>query len=273
MARVVMTRYVGGLAALLCGVFGGLAHGETVSFVACPIAQDTGPNTDLCFFTEYRGRRISLAGPEDWGAPQLGHRVLVEGELIEDSQACGGVRLDGRVSVLWELAPECNLILPFETEPQVEPAPVSERARWLHAEIAMLETDPSRSLQSVRLPPGPPVEVAIGRTEIIYYPFDSDRSSGPDAQRFVKLAHLARDTPGAFITIHAYRGVSLLDDGTLMSEREDMAEQRANKVAGILAGLGAPAARIEAHAHVEAPKPTGRADWQQRWVEVTVEVR
>ena len=42
------------------------ADGTHIVFRACPVAQDTGPDTDLCFFAMHRGIRYGLRNPPDW---------------------------------------------------------------------------------------------------------------------------------------------------------------------------------------------------------------
>ena len=70
----------------------------------------------------------------------------------------------------------------------------------------MILTDPSSSLQIMRLRALPVPEVALGRTETIYFPFERDRASGPDAMVMLELARLAEATPGVQISVRAFRG-------------------------------------------------------------------
>lgn len=244
---------------------------RSVAFLACPVAQDTGPQTDMCFFAEYEGRRYALTNPNDFGNPQLGHRVLVEAVVTNEPARCGGIVLDGRVSVMTELSPECDRIEPFagETAGQIR-AGTAEQAQHRREELDAIARDPARSLLPHRLSAPAPVSVALGHPVIVYYPFDSDRSSGPDAERMVQLAALAQKTPGAGVHIRAARGATLLDSGEVLAERSDMATRRADKVAAILVGLGVPADRVRAEPVDKPRTPTGREDWASRFVEITV---
>ena len=63
--------------------------GTPLSFVSCPIARDTGPDTDLCFFAEYEGARYALVNQPDWGNMQLKHKVLVEATVMDGPPVCG----------------------------------------------------------------------------------------------------------------------------------------------------------------------------------------
>lgn len=241
---------------------------RSVSFVGCPIAQDVAPDRDLCFYAEYRGQRYGLVNPNDFGQPELGHKVLVEAVESGGPLQCGGIALEGRISVLQELSPECNQIMPATGV--APPALTPERQRALDEELAAISESPNRSLRSIPLASAPPQIVVPGRVVEIYYPFDSDRSSGPDAQRMVEAAHFARDRRGSRISIKSYQGTSKLDDGTLLSERASMAQQRADKVRTILTGLGAPADAIDVAVITTAERPTGYEDWKQRRIEMTV---
>src|SRR5580658_2167236 len=84
-----------------------------LSFIACSIARDTGPDTDLCFIAEQDGNRYALVNPPDWGVPQLKHRVLVEGRVVSGS-FCGATPIEGRASVLPDIDNSCNTVLPFD---------------------------------------------------------------------------------------------------------------------------------------------------------------
>lgn len=254
--------------------FGAIASGvpasaqEHLNFIACPVAQDTGEHSDVCFFVRHEGTRYGVSSPPDWGNPQLGHKLLVEGVVSDDEQECGGVKIEGRASVMPEISPECDEIAP--ATPEILALELGRRPDITEAQRAMILANPSASLQIVRLPALPVPEVALGRTETIYFPFERDRASGPDAMVMLELARLAGATPGAAVSIRAYRGATLLDTGEILAEREDMARQRGEKIAGILAGLGAPANAITLEIFDAASEPDGHADWQGRRVELRV---
>ena len=241
---------------------------QHVSFVTCPVAQDTGPRSDVCFFVRHNGERYGVAIPPDWGNPQLGHMLLVEGVISDGPQQCAGVRIDGRASVMPELSPECNEIAP--ATPDILALKLGRRPDITEEQRAMIEADPASSLQIMRLAALPVPEVALGRTETIYFPFERDRASGPDAMLLVELARLAKTTPGAEVTVRAFRGATLLDNGEVLTEREDMARLRGEKIADILIGLGALESSIDLDVVEAVAQPTGTADWQGRRAEVRV---
>lgn len=244
-----------------------LPVGEALSFVACPIARDTGPDTDVCFFAEYDGERYALVNPPDWGNMQLKHRVLVEARVAEGDSVCGAMPLDAHISILPELDPSCDTILPFDgasAPVRPQPAPMRELARRVDA-------DPSLSLRPVRperpyrapTPPFGPEELTI------YYPFASDRATDADMLELLRLKDIALAVP-ARIELSSQRGVSLLSDGTTIEEPPDMARRRAAKVAGILEGLGIERERIEVRSLDAAGGGTGRDDWRARRVVLRV---
>lgn len=259
-------------APVVLALMGAAAPPAPVSFVACPVAQETGPTSDLCFFAEHEGKRYALTGPADWGMPQLGHRVLVEGEVTEAPRRCGGIVLEGRVSVLPDVAPDCNRIAPFNGIVEQTPpnAAAQDRARRLAELVEAARLDPARSLDAVALVTTPLPTILPGRAETLYLPFNSLRYSGPDAERLVAIARLAATSQDLVVAIRASAGDALLADGTVLTEDADMAEQRARKTADTLAGLGVPRERIKAST-LGRSRPTGQRDWQQRRVEVVVE--
>ncbi|WP_144097600.1 hypothetical protein [Croceicoccus sediminis] len=241
---------------------------QHLSFVTCPVAQDTGDRSDVCFFVVHAGVRYGVALPIDWGKPQLGHKLLVEGVVDDSAQECGGVRIDGRASVMPELSLECSEIAP--ATPDILALKLGRRPGITDEQRAMILADPSRSLQIMRLPALPVPKVALGRTETIYFPFERDRASGPDAMKLLELARLAKSTPGTTISVRAFRGATLLDNGEVLTEREDMARLRGEKIAGILIGLGAAEGSIKLEVIDDVAKPTGKADWQSRRAELRV---
>ena len=251
--------------------------GDAVAFIACPIAQDTGPDTDLCFFAEHRGERILLLNPPDTGGPELKHKVLVEGVVTDAPRLCGALRIDGRFTPLRELSPECDTLLPFDGK-TVVPAgsafSVVQRRTGLDELAARAEKDPSLSVlpmtQPEPPPPPPPARPYAARSLELTYLFDSDRGQGPAMGELVALADYAKAIKARSVTVEAYRGATRLEDGALLTEVDGMAQRRAEKLKGLLAGLGVPAASITAR-WIEKPRPAdGRDDWRERKAIVSV---
>ncbi len=92
--------------------------------MACPIVRDT--STLPCWLAEYEGELYYLGSQGSSASafypPQLGHEALVEGTVVDGPRICGGRPLRPvRVSVMQELTPACNTVLP--AEPGLTPAP------------------------------------------------------------------------------------------------------------------------------------------------------
>ena len=241
---------------------------QHMNFLTCPVAQDTGEHSDVCFFVMQDGVRYGVSLPIDWGNPQLGHQLLVEGVVDDSAQECGGVRIDGRASVMPELSPQCNEIAP--ATPEILALGLGRRPGITPEQRAMIAADPSSSLQVMRLRALPVPEVALGHTETIYFAFESDRATAPDAMLLLELARLAEATPGVQITVRAYRGATLLDNGNTLMEKPGIAQQRGEKLAGILVGLGAPEGSITVETFDASASSNGKEDWKSRSAELTV---
>ena len=254
------------------------AVGAAVSFVACPVARDTGPNTDLCFSTEYDGVVYALSSPPDWGAPQLKHRVLVEGVVRDGPNACGGLPLDGRVSVLPDIDSACDRILPFDGVIVGVPGgvfnsgPAEQRASMVDLARRAQGDEPALSILPVAADPPPPAAFSppfAARRFTLYYPFDSDRATGPDMIEVVNLVRYAVASK-AQVRIVSRQGVSKLSNGALLAEPDGTARKRADKLAEIMVGLGMAASAVTAEAMPTTAAPDGVEDWRERRTEVFV---
>ncbi|MCP5146144.1 MAG: hypothetical protein H6978_15145 [Gammaproteobacteria bacterium] len=251
------------------------AVGDYVSFQDCPIARDTGPETDLCFFTEHDGVRYGLIEAQDFGRPQLKHRLLVEGQVVDGPLVCGGIPLQGRFSVLTELDDSCNRIVPFDGNVVGVASGVFNRGSPEQRAAAMAMMERSVSEPAVSLLPAIPESPALAeprppfetRNFTLYYPYNSDRGSGPDMMEIVRLVHYAR-AARATVTLTPFRGSSLLDDGTRLAEKPDIAQQRGEKLKGIMAGLGLDEKSIIIGPPQLLIEGDGHEDWKNRRIEV-----
>ncbi len=250
--------------------------GAPLSFVACPIARDTGPDTDLCFFAEHDGERYALVNPPDWGNPQLKHRVLVEARVADGAPVCGATPLEAHISVLPELDPSCDTVLPFDGSVRGRQGDIFSQGtpeqRAAALELARrVEADPALSLKPVMRESSYPLPVPPFKPEslTIYYPFESDRGTDADMLQLLRLKDIARAVP-ARVEVTGHRGASRLSDGTAMIERPEMARKRAEKITGILRGLGVDAEQIETE-WIDAPGgDSARDDWRSRRVDLRV---
>ncbi len=251
--------------------------GSSVSFVACPVARDTGPNTDLCFIAEHDGVAYALINPTDAGNPQLKHRVLVEGRVGAGPAVCGAVPIEGRVSVLAEVDPACDQVLPFDGKVVgvvggiFNSGPPDQQAR-MRSLAARANAEPALSIAPVMPDPPPaaaPAPPFAVQTMTIHYGFDSDRGTGPDMLEVTRLAAYANASK-AQVRLVSRQGASRLSNGAVMAESSGMARRRAAKLADILFGLGLPRTALSVQAIDKPPAPDGVDDWQDRRIELTV---
>jgi hypothetical protein len=218
------------------------------NFVACPIMRDT--KTSPCWLAEYNGETYFLGAQggvsDDFHPPQLDHKVLVEGTVTPGPRVCGGIPLRPvKVSVLEEIAPACNTMLPAEDginapPPQPRGAPDS----WV-------KKDGDSGLT-------------------LYFEFDDDFFSVPATNALSAFVKDFKAQGASRIEVDAFRGATLLSDGKVLNERAGLAQDRLAKVVTILTGLGVPEQAISARASDALPQPDGVNDQRSRRVVLSV---
>lgn len=256
---------VGVLVAALAALPAAASHAQTrLNFVSCPIVRDT--STVPCWLTRYDGELYYMGIQTDVSAefhpPYLGHRVLVEGIVADqERRICGGIVLEPiKISVMPELDGSCNTILPAESKYTIDfnprpPGPSGGR----------LAFDPAPGAA----PPPPPEPASGPRTFHLY--FDVDHGVAfRHPRNVVAIRDYAEKISARRITIRAMRGATLLTDGSLIVEAENIAERRSEQIGGLLRGLGLSAEIRTEFSNVPAPAD-GIDDWKSRSVEVTVE--
>lgn len=232
------------------------------NFITCPVVRDT--KTVPCFVAEYEGETYFLAVQQDIQAetypPQLLHEVLVEGTVAPGPRVCGGIPLKPvKLSVLPEVNPACNTILP--AEPGIEAPPTRRPA------------GPSTRQAPVSTAPPAPEKLAPPFRERewkIVYDFDSSFLFSRDTRMVNQAADLAIAAKAKSVEITAQRGATLLSNGKTLAESETIAAERATKVADLLRGLGTDAAAVKIRIVPGVPKPDGVSDPQNRIVTIRV---
>jgi outer membrane protein OmpA-like peptidoglycan-associated protein len=168
---------------------------------------------------------------------------------VGEGRVCGGIPLQPvKVSVIRELTPACNTMLPAEDgieAPPPIPAPRGPAPSW--------------------------VKAADAGNVTLYFDFDSDFLSLHVTNALTSIARHALEAKASLVEVTGYRASSRLTGGEILFEREGMGGIRARKVAGVLTGLGVPASAVS----VRAPEAAERADgvndpWNRR---VAVRVR
>lgn len=232
------------------------------NFVACPIVRDTA--SVPCWLAEYEGELFFLTLQADVSAPVnppwLGHRVLVEGRRTDKPRICGGIVLEPvRLSVMPELDPSCNQVLPAEErynltfEPPRPPGPSAGRLAFNTLPM------PTQPVEVKREPHHTILQYDFGGMVNFKHPF-----------QLAPVLDLARAMPAAQVQITGYRGEVLLSDGTVLREPQDLARRRAEQVAELLRGAGLTAPRYTVRWEEHAAIPDGVDDHVDRRVEITL---
>jgi hypothetical protein len=198
---------------------------KRMNFVACP---EFRPANGGCWTIEHAGRIYAINNPENGIMPQLLHKVLVEGEPNNAGPTvCGGQQFSKLwTSVLSEVSPECNSVLPALLGYAPPMNPITEQL------LGMLQAPiPSP-------PPHGPDTFAIG--------FDFDGAflakklqiPAEIAARYA-VANNARE-----VVIEVGYGRTILDDGTVLTESRQVLDDRATLLVDAFTDLGFPKDRI-----------------------------
>jgi outer membrane protein OmpA-like peptidoglycan-associated protein len=245
------------IALLACASAFAQEKGQQRSFVSCPIVRDT--KTVPCFLAEYDGETYYLGIQQDitsdFHPPQLKHEVLVEGTVVPGSRVCGGIPLHPvAISVVKELNLACNTLLP--AEPGIDAPPAS---RGPGPSSRPPEPEPAGA---ARAP-------LAGKQEFtILYSFNDDYLEFGGNKIVNEAAAYAKQSGAKNITVTGYRATSLLSNGQRLTEKEGLAEKRAQNIATLLRGLGV--ATVTVNSKPDAEPADGRTDPSHRRVSVVV---
>jgi hypothetical protein len=265
---------------------------ENLSFVACPILQDT--NTVPCWLAEHEGELYFLGIQTDaggWSPPWQGHKVLVEGEVTDNPRVCGGIVLKSDAapyvkrpsgasagvelpnppvtSVMRELDANCRMILPenprFNTiearrgpgpspaQPPRTPEQIAEAAAARTAREAAAAAEAAKIV-----PPYAPREYEM------LYEFDSELAvftigQVQDALKYAALIGADK------IEVTGYRSSSLLSSGEQLEEVDFIAERRAKELETTLRMLGLPeGTELDVKWDTTVQQGNGHDDWSRR---------
>ena len=243
------------------------AVADRLNFVACPIVRDT--KEVPCWITRYKGETYYLGIQQDIGAdfypPQLKHRILVEGTPHPDKRICGGIVLDPvAVSPLQEVDKSCDTILPGGKY-RIDFA----RRGAGPGRGGVPATDPTRDGR-LRTPPPPDEASSQPKTFVVRFDFDNDYMTARNTAQVSAAARYAQLNHAGKIEVKGYWASTLLSDGQQFTEKAGVAQARAEKVATALREIGASPSAIKVGWSGEAVKGDGRADFQNRRVEITV---
>lgn len=236
-------------ATLQCGI----ARAERIAFIGCPVLRDMNLPQLPCWLAEdgdklyFLGIQSDTIPPIVFSPPQLLHRVLVEGDLSSNEMVCGAPPIKNvKVSVLPEIDPACNKILPqanyVAPAPPKIPLPLRQGTR--------LATVPLPGTTNQFIAPRPPAPQApfAAKSFRIEYGFGEDFLYLDDSRSLTEAAWYVQDTSARQIVIEAHRDRVALTNGQIMEEDEAVARRRAERVRAILIEWGIEADRISVRA-------------------------
>lgn len=231
------------------------------NFIACPIVRDT--STVPCWLAEHEGETYFLTIQTDVSAPVnppwLGHKVLVEGTVSDEPRICGGIVLKPvALSVIHELDGSCNTMLPAEErydlpfEPPRPPGPSKGRLAFGDP-VMKPNTDPANGPKSFEL----------------RYEFDS-LVMFRHAQPLQQILEHAKRSGANKVSITGYRAATLLSNGKLMKEADDIGRRRAEQVAELLRGAGLTQLQYDLQWQDQTKRARGVDDASLRRVQIVV---
>lgn len=241
-------------------VAGSVAFAQQRNFVACPIVRDT--KTVPCFLAEYDGELYYLGIQQDitseFHPPQLKHEVLVEGHVADGPRVCGGIPLKPlSISVMKEVNPACNTLLPAEPGIDALPAPRGAGPSSRRPEAG---SAPREALTGANL---------SGAHEFtVLYAFNDDYLEYAGATVVNEAAAYAKRIGASSVKIAGYRATTLLSNGERLTEKDGLAEKRAQNIAALLRGLGV--ANVAVDWKKESEPSDGKADPSRRRVSIAV---
>jgi outer membrane protein OmpA-like peptidoglycan-associated protein len=231
------------------------------SFVTCPIFR----NTERQCWLARSGGVTYYIDPGTGYRPQLGFKVLVEGQATNEPKICGGVVLNPiHVSVLPERAPQCETILPAAG---FASPPIRNNFGYVkHADDPPLPKYEPGTVLGLPAPPYHHLHYTV------YFMFD--RAFLPEGTTEVIVEAAAayiRASKATQVTVTGYAGSSRLDDGHVMVETGHIAEQRAKLVADALAKLGTGGSPVDVRFIANAAPADGVTDADHRKVVIEIE--
>lgn len=242
-------------ASLLASSAAQAAEAAHVSFITCPIFRN---GETRCWLAEHGGVTYYIGRYGSGSAPQLLHKLLIQGTVSDEPRSCGGVVIRPvYLSVLPELDYSCNSVLPDNGD-----RPTGPSFYDLPTDKQLLIDEP------VPLPTGPFTDQRfVGR-------FDHDSAFlNTGLQELVETAgNYAVAGKASHVKVTGHVGNSKLDDGSILVERTSLARTRAQSVATALTGLGVDPARLEVTWLDAAAAPDGIHDADRRTVEIELTV-
>lgn len=275
------------LAAAICTQGAVAAEPQHISFVACPIVQDT--NIVPCWLAEYEGETYFLGIQTDsggWQPPLQGHQLLVEGVVTDSPRVCGGIvlaspgtvfdrRPSGSVagvelpnppvtSPLRELDNNCREVRPENPqynvlEPRRGPGPSNPAPPRTPEQVAQAQRDAAARAEAEK--PVPPYQP---KTFEVHYEFDSELAA-LTINKLQEALRYAAAIGASSLEVVAYRASSLLSNGQQLEEIPAMARLRAKELENVIRQFGLPQGTELKVRWEDAVQPgNGVDDWTRR---------
>ncbi len=238
-------------------------QGEPISFVSCPVVQDT--SSVPCWFADQGETRYFIGIQQEIGAefhpPQLNHQVLVEGRVLEGFELCGAPVIHPvKISVLPEIDRNCNELIP--AIPGIEPPP---HERGPGPSNDGLEP---RVVREPEPAPEPPYQAQHFH---VSFTFDSTMMRGTVTREISRAMNYARQINASAIRIKVRRGTALLSNGQELVEKENIVRARADALATLFSEAGFADSKFTITAEMQALSGDGIDDHLLRRAIITVE--
>lgn len=238
-----------------------IAQGTPRNFLTCPIVRDTP--TVPCWLAEFDGEiyflGVQQGSDAEFYPPQLGHEVLVEGVVSSTTRICGGIPLSPvRASVMRELAPACQTMLPQEDGIEAPWAPRPAGPDAAPRPVAPPKVEP------------PIVPPYAARDFTVYFDFDNDFLTVHNTRVIEAAVAYAKRVGASRLEVVGQRSSTALSNGHVMAEARGIAETRAKKLTGLLVGLGVSKTLLAVSWNEESGTPDPRGGPALRRVTLTV---
>lgn len=200
---------------------------HSVRFVSCPVYRDTDAGRKSgCWLATDAASGLRYDVSDAPFKPWVGRMMLVEGEVADGPDLCGGAPLHPvRVAVLEQRCPE--VIIPAEGFP---------------SKLSTLPKEAMPPLSVPRVSPTPP----FSRQQYdIEFTFGDDRLMYQHVELILEKAMLYAVASGAKVALTAYADTAGFDaSGQRLREPARLAQARGEMVREALVRLGVPAGRI-----------------------------
>jgi len=248
-----MRRGAFAVTALLMGTLldASIVQAKHIAFIGCPIMRDMQARSLPCWLARdgdklyYLGLQSDTIPPVPFYPPQLLHKVLVEAEIADGPSVCGGIATTAvRASVMPELSPECDEILP-QGEVVAPPAVKASAPFRQGMRLAILPPGTSKRQYAFPTPPRPQPPFQA-KTFAIDFFFGEDFIYLDDGFAIAQAVGYFNAIKGSRITMEIPRDKVKLSSGATIEEDVGVVRRRTERIRGILQEWGVSGDKIVA---------------------------